>query len=117
MASWADKLKSPLRSRKVVMALATIVAAYAGSVGLNVGEDVIAAIVAVGVALILGTAHEDHGTKSNIANARDGGANAARPPVQPAPTAGLDQEAYEAAIHPLTPMTPVRRPPGSSDGG
>jgi len=51
----------PLRSRKAQVALATIVAAYAGHVGLDLSEEVVATILGVGVALILGIAHEDAG--------------------------------------------------------
>ncbi len=51
----------PLRSRKVQVAVATVLAAYAAEAGLNVGEDTILAVLGVGIALILGIAHEDAG--------------------------------------------------------
>jgi hypothetical protein len=51
----------PLVSRKVQVALATIVAAYAAQVGLSVSEETVMTVLAVGVALILGIAHEDSG--------------------------------------------------------
>lgn len=51
----------PLRSRKVQVAVATVVAAYAAQAGLAVSEETVLTIVGVGVALILGIAHEDRG--------------------------------------------------------
>jgi hypothetical protein len=51
----------PLASRKVRVALATVIAAYAAEYGLGVSEDVVLTILSVGVALILGIAHEDAG--------------------------------------------------------
>jgi hypothetical protein len=51
----------PLRSRKVQVAVATVLAAYAAQVGLSVGEETVLSILGVGVALILGIAHEDAG--------------------------------------------------------
>jgi hypothetical protein len=51
----------PLRSRKVQVAVATVVAAYAAQAGLNVGEETVLTVLGVGVALILGIAHEDAG--------------------------------------------------------
>jgi len=51
----------PLRSRKVQVAMATVVAAYAGQAGLGISEETIVTILGVGVALILGIAHEDAG--------------------------------------------------------
>lgn len=51
----------PLRSRKVQVAVATVVAAYAAQAGLNLSEETVLAVLGVGVALILGIAHEDAG--------------------------------------------------------
>ena len=51
----------PLRSRKVQVAVATVVVAYLAQVGLEVSEETVATVLAVGVALILGIAHEDAG--------------------------------------------------------
>ena len=51
----------PLRSRKVQVALATLLVAYAAQVGLAVSEETIVGVLSVGVALILGIAHEDAG--------------------------------------------------------
>ena len=51
----------PLRSRKVRVALATVVTAYAAEWGLGVSEELVLTILGVGVALILGIAHEDNG--------------------------------------------------------
>jgi hypothetical protein len=51
----------PLSSRKVRVALATVLAAYAVEYGLNLSEELVLTVVSVGVALILGIAHEDNG--------------------------------------------------------
>lgn len=51
----------PLRSRKVQVAIATVVVAYAAQAGLTVGEETVVTVLSVGVALILGIAHEDAG--------------------------------------------------------
>jgi hypothetical protein len=62
------RLASPLRSRKVRVALATVVTAFLTDYGFAVREELIYTILAVGAALILGIAHED----------------TARPPGEPA---------------------------------
>lgn len=51
----------PLLSRKVQVAVATVVAAYAAQVGWALSEEAVVSVIAVGVALILGIAHEDSG--------------------------------------------------------
>jgi hypothetical protein len=51
----------PLASRKVRVALATVIAAFAAECGLKVGDDLVFTILGVGAALILGIAHEDAG--------------------------------------------------------
>ena len=51
----------PLASRKVRVAIATVVAAYAAEYGLGASEELLLTVVSVGVALILGIAHEDSG--------------------------------------------------------
>ena len=51
----------PLVSRKVQVAVATVVTAYAVQIGFDVSEETVATVLAVGVALILGIAHEDAG--------------------------------------------------------
>jgi hypothetical protein len=51
----------PLVSRKVQTAVATVIAAYAVSAGLSLNEEMITTVLGVGVALILGIAHEDAG--------------------------------------------------------
>lgn len=51
----------PLRSRKVQVALATVLVAYAAEAGLAVNEETVVTVLGVGVALILGIAHEDAG--------------------------------------------------------
>jgi hypothetical protein len=57
-------LMAPLASRKVRVALATVIAAYAGQLGLGWDEGMVLTVLSVGVALILGIAHEDAGAKS-----------------------------------------------------
>jgi hypothetical protein len=54
----------PLASRKVRVALTTVLAAYGAEYGLGVSEEVVLTIVSVGVATILGIAHEDAGAKA-----------------------------------------------------
>ena len=61
-----DRVTNPLRSRKMRVALATVIAAYAVELGLNVSEEVVLTIIAMGVSLILGIAHEDAGEKSGV---------------------------------------------------
>lgn len=51
----------PLASRKVRVALATVLAAYAGQYGLGLSEEMVFTILGVGTAVILGIAHEDAG--------------------------------------------------------
>lgn len=61
---WMDGLRravQPLASRKVRVALATVVAAYAGQYGLGISEEMVLTVLGVCVALILGIAHEDAG--------------------------------------------------------
>ena len=55
----------PLASRKVRIALATVLTAYlVERFGVNVSEETVYTVVGVGVALILGIAHEDNGSKA-----------------------------------------------------
>lgn len=56
----------PLRSRKVQVAVATVIAAYAAQAGFGVQEETILSVLAVGVALILGIAHEDAASKRHM---------------------------------------------------
>lgn len=51
----------PLRSRKVQIAVATIFVTYAAQAGLILSEETVVTVLGVGVALILGIAHEDAG--------------------------------------------------------
>lgn len=60
---WIGRLFRPLASRKVRVALVTVLAAYTAEYGLGVSEEVMLTLVSVGVALILGIAHEDAGQK------------------------------------------------------
>jgi hypothetical protein len=58
----------PLASRKVRVALVTVLVAYAAEYGLGVSEELLLTVVSVGVALILGIAHEDAGKSKAAAN-------------------------------------------------
>lgn len=58
---WLRRLAQPLASRKVRVALATVLAAYAAEYGAGWSEELVLTVVSVGVALILGIAHEDAG--------------------------------------------------------
>lgn len=63
---WSDfisRILRPMASRKVRVALATVLAAYAAEYGLGWTEEMLLTLVSVGVALILGIAHEDAGSK------------------------------------------------------
>ncbi len=61
--TWLRRLVQPLKSRKTRVALATVLAAYAADWGLGLDPMIVATILGVGVALILGIAHEDNGVK------------------------------------------------------
>jgi len=68
----------PLRSRKVRVALATVLAAFLTDYGFAVHEELVYTILAVGAALILGIAHEDSGRAPGThetLSAGDAGAN------------------------------------------
>lgn len=58
------RVVKPLASRKVRVAFATVLAAYAADYGLNCSEGLLLTVVSVGVAMILGIAHEDNGAKA-----------------------------------------------------
>lgn len=65
--SYSETLKrigKPLASRKVRVALTTVIAAFAAEYGLGVSEDMVYTILGVGTAIILGIAHEDNGRNS-----------------------------------------------------
>ena len=65
--AWTSFLRrafEPLRSRKVRVALATVLAAVAAEYGLRASEELMLTILGIGVSLILGIAHEDAGAKS-----------------------------------------------------
>ncbi len=64
MMSMLKAAVRPLKSRKVRVALTTVVAAYAAEFGFEVSEELVLTILAVGTALILGIAHEDHARKA-----------------------------------------------------
>lgn len=63
-SSILQRILSPLRSRKTRVALATVIAAYTAEMGLQLSEEIIHTVLGVGIALILGIAHEDSGKKS-----------------------------------------------------
>ncbi len=62
----------PLQSRKVQVAIATVIAAYAVQAGLDVREETVLTVLGVGVALILGIAHEDAGVAAGGSGPRSG---------------------------------------------
>ena len=68
--SWSRWLW-PLRSRKVLVAIATVVVAYLAQAGLAVSEETVVTVLGVGVALILGIAHEDAGGAGRSASDED----------------------------------------------
>ncbi len=51
----------PLRSRKIQVAVATVLAAWGAQAGWALSEETVTTVLGVGVALILGIAHEDAG--------------------------------------------------------
>ena len=61
LGDWVRRLARPLESRKVRVAVATVIAAFAAEHGLGWSEELVLTVVSVGVALILGIAHEDAG--------------------------------------------------------
>ncbi len=61
--SFFRRFVRPLSSRKVRVALATVITAFAAEYGLRIEDDLVFTILGVGVALILGIAHEDAGQK------------------------------------------------------
>jgi len=64
------RLVRPLRSRKVRVALTTVLAAFAAEYGLNLSEEMTLTVVSMGVALVLGIAHEDAGRGQHRGAAR-----------------------------------------------
>ncbi len=54
----------PLRSRKVQVGLATVIGAYAAQFGFDLSPEAVLSVLGVGVALILGIAHEDAGKRN-----------------------------------------------------
>ena len=58
------RIVKPLASRKVRVALATVLAAWLAEYSLGVSQEVLMTILGVGTALILGIAHEDNGAKA-----------------------------------------------------
>ncbi len=55
------RMVRPLRSRKVRVALVTLLATVAAEMGLDVSPEALLAITGLGASLILGIAHEDAG--------------------------------------------------------
>lgn len=61
------RVAAPLASRKVRVALVTVLAAFAAEWGLEIHQELVLTILGVGAALILGIAHEDNGSKARSA--------------------------------------------------
>jgi hypothetical protein len=59
------RLFKPLKSRKVRVALVTVIVAFAAEYGLEVSPALLMTILGLGVSVILGIAHEDNGQKAN----------------------------------------------------
>jgi len=55
------RIIKPFQSRKVRVALATVIAACVAELGFNVSEEILLSIIGVGISVILGIAHEDSG--------------------------------------------------------
>lgn len=64
MPATLSTLLAPLHSRKVRVALVTLLTACLAEWGLHVSDELMNTILALGAALILGIAHEDAGNKS-----------------------------------------------------
>lgn len=72
MVSFTQSFKRcwrPLESRKVRVALATVIAAFGANWGFDVDEELVLTILGVGASLILGIAHEDAGKSRGLENA------------------------------------------------
>ncbi|MCK4626023.1 MAG: hypothetical protein KAV00_11975 [Phycisphaerae bacterium] len=61
--SWLKRPFKALQSRKVRVALVTVLVAVAAEYGLELSDTMLLGIIGVGTAIILGIAHEDNGTK------------------------------------------------------
>ena len=61
LLSHLRRLLSPLSSRKVRVALVTVIAAFAAEFSLDVPSELLLAMVGMGASLVLGIAHEDAG--------------------------------------------------------
>lgn len=55
----------PLRSRKIQVALVTVVVSFLAQAGIVLSEETVLSVLGVGMALILGIAHEDAGRSTN----------------------------------------------------
>ncbi len=51
----------PLRSRKVQVALATVLVSFLANAGIVLSQETVLSVMGVGMALIVGIAHEDAG--------------------------------------------------------
>ena len=66
------RLLQPLKSRKVRIALATVLAAYFAEFGLQVDETMVLTVLGLGVSLIMGVALEDAGKFAGGITGKDG---------------------------------------------
>ena len=66
MSKFLQSVIRPLRSRKLRVAVATVIAAYLAEMKLNVSEELMYTILGIGVALITGIAVEDAGHKVSL---------------------------------------------------
>lgn len=59
------RLIEPLRSRKVRVALVTVIAAFGAEYGFEIRQELLLTILGVGISIILGIAHEDNGRNAS----------------------------------------------------
>ena len=78
-----NRLLAPLQSRKVKVAIATVIAAYLAQWLPGVNEEVVFTVLSVGVSIILGIAIEDNGWKKTLGQVA--GEIVAAPPANPDP--------------------------------
>ncbi len=76
------RLLRPLSSRKVRVAVTTVLVAFAAQFGWQVSAELIFTILGVGVSLILGIAHEDAGRWSGLSRRESAPVGKQRPPYE-----------------------------------
>lgn len=74
------RLFGSLSSRKVRVAVTTVLVAFTAQLGWEVSAELIFTILGVGASLILGIAHEDAGRWSGLSKRKSAPAGTQRPP-------------------------------------